>query len=362
MAFEPINPISIAVEFIKERAFRNFLRLLHTTERIILGPLAPQVKTTGNVVMRWEEGHLIRYFHPEKERKYGTPIVIIPPLMVTPDIFDLRPGHSLVSFLLDYGFDVYILDFGVPTMEDQRITIDNYVLEFIPNAIDRIGKVSKNNTVSLIGWSMGGIFSLMYSAIGERGTRVKNIVIIGSPVDFTKSRLIHLAARMGNKVVLKTTDIMGNIPPVLSKTGFKLLSPIGMIMRYKELFVNLWDREWLMGYETIGHWVDGFIPYPGMAFKQFFSDFVVGDGFKNNDLVIGGERVNLKKIKSSLLVFTGTTDKIAPPPTVTAVIDFVSSEDHELIQVPLGHIGLVAGGSAPGYVWRPMARWLAKRS
>jgi len=282
--------------------------------------------------------------------------------MVTPAIFDLRPGHSLVEYLRTTGFDLFLIDFGVPTSEDQRITIADYVLDFIPNAAAKVREITDQKEISMIGWSMGGIFIILYGAIHSEEGGLKNAVVIGSPVDFSKMFPFGLLARIGRRPVVMATDIMGNIPPILTRTGFKLLKPIGIVQRYLELLAHYWDREWVAGFESIDHWVDGFIPYPGETFKEFVSDFLARDLLKNGRIHLRGRPVFLDRITSSLLVISGGEDIVAPAHSVEPLVNMVSSKNSQVIRVPQGHIGLVAGSRAPELVWEPLARWLARRS
>jgi len=61
-------------------------------------------------------------------------------------------------------------------------------------------------------------------------------------------------------------------------------------------------------------------------------------------------------------VFAGRTDQIAPVAAVRAVLDAVGSDDKTFLVVPGGHMGILAGSTAPERVWKPAAEWLAQRS
>ena len=63
------------------------------------------------------------------------PVLLVFALINRPDIFDLRPGNSFVEFLLDEGYDVFLLDWGVPGEEDADVGLDNYVCDALPWAM-----------------------------------------------------------------------------------------------------------------------------------------------------------------------------------------------------------------------------------
>lgn len=367
MVFKPINPFPVIIDPLKGLLSRNLLRCLHGMERMALGPLAPQVKTPHLIRKRWDRCNLIRYYDPDSASPYRSdsrypPVLIVPPLMVTPAIFDLRPGHSLVSYLIQAGIEVFILDFGVPTLEDKDITLEDYVDDFIPNAVCEITRSTGYDDIHMVGWSMGGIFILIYTALNRGRSKVRDMVIVGSPIAFSEVGLYWHLARVFNRLVIHATDLLGNLPPVITRTSFKMLSPVGWAFRYVELIDNLWDREWVMAFESIDQWVDGFIPYPGETFKRFFSEFIADDGLRRDRVKIGERPVKLKGVECPIMIFAGKHDKVAPLRSVTALSELVGSRDKHVIRVPLGHIGLVAGSAAQNQVWRPMLKWIKERS
>ena len=341
---------------------KNFWRLINFTERALIGPLNIAIETPNEVVWMWERSTLIRYSSPTKKNKYKEPILIVPPLMVKPTIFDLRPAHSMIGSFVESGFEVFVVDFGIPQKHDKIITVDDYVTDFIPNAIEKIMSLTNTRQINIIGWSMGGIMNLLYTALFKERSHVKNMVIIGSPVDYSKMFPFNILAKaIEITFVRELLDLMGNIPPVLTRNGFRILAPLKLVQRYFMLVEHYWDREWVAAYESINNWVEDFIPYPGEAFKQFVTDFIKDDKLRKGQLKIKGKHIDLKNVTQNMIVFVGTKDVIAAPKSVEAVLDFVSSKDKTAKYVPLGHIGLVAGGKAPDLVWNPITEWLSER-
>lgn len=344
-------------------AYRQRWRSINMFERALLGPLAPLVPTPNDVVFMWDQSVLYEYDMPRSPRKYKTPIMIVPPLMVKPTIFDLRPGHSMVGHLCQQGHHVFMIDYGVPTDQDRHIRVDDYITDFIPSAVEKIKERTGAKDVSLVGWSMGGIMSYAYTAMQYKSAPVRNLITIGSPYDFSRMFPFNYLAR-GMK--LPTTralfDMIGNIPPALTRTGFKLLDPAKTLRRNLDLVLNYWDRNWVAAHESMSGWADDFIPYPGDAFVQFVSEFVMSDKLRRGELQIGGQTVDMSKFAANLMVVVGTTDKVAPPDSVEAAYELLPSPDKRVLRVALGHIGLVSGSKAPALVWQPVSDWLAERS
>jgi polyhydroxyalkanoate synthase len=48
------------------------------------------------------------------------------------------PGNSFVEYLLEEGFDVYMLDWGIPDEEDKNLSFESYVLDYLPEAVEQV--------------------------------------------------------------------------------------------------------------------------------------------------------------------------------------------------------------------------------
>jgi len=288
-------------------------------------------------------------------------VVIIPPLMVRPYVYDLRPEHSFVRTLRNSKLDIFVIDFGVPDRSDRGTRLDDYVLDYIPTCIDEAMKASGARHVSLLGYSFGGIFTLLHCGT-HRDERVRNIVTIGSPVDFEKMAAAHWAARLGAFTVRPTTAIVGNVPGWWSSLGFKLMGGTRTFTRWIDFLSRLYDPEALRAFDAVNTWINDLIPYPRAAFRQLVKDVVAGNKLIRDELVFGGKRCELSAIHQSLLAFAGRSDNIAHPSATAALIDRVGSTDKTLVEVTGGHVAIVAGTKAPQEVWARTVEWLLPRS
>ena len=344
-------------------AQRALLRFLNGVDWLIRDPSHIVGRTPYDVVFRRDKLELRRYHHADRgiRPRHDLPVLLIPPLMVKPFIFDLMPERSLVKFLLHQGFDVFLVDFGEPDGADALVTLDDYVLDWIPTAVAEVRKASGQRELSLLGYCMGGLFALMYlGATPDRG--VRNLVTIGAPLDTNKMGLFAWAAKMAGGQVEFLARRMGNIPGGLSSVAFRLLTPAKNVTRYADLFMNLWDREYVNGFDAMNQWVGQFIDYPQGAFLQFTRDFMQKNQLARGTMKFGDKVADLRRVRANLLVFAGKTDQIAPADAVRAQLDAVGSTDTSYRIAPGGHMGVFAGHSAPRYVWQPTATWLSSRS
>jgi len=345
------------------QALRALLRFLNGVEWLTRDPRSVVGRTPHEVVYRRDKLELWRYRRPRARSapRFDLPVLLVPPLMVKPFIFDLWPGRSLVRFLLEQGFDVFLVDFGEPDAADAYVTLDDYVLDWIPAACARVRKETGSRELSLLGYCMGGLFGLMYLGV-SRDRDVRNLVTIGAPLDVSKMGLFAWTAKIAGSQAELLARRIGNVPGGLSSTVFRLLSPASNVTRYADLFLNMWDREYVNGFDAMNQWVAQFIDYPQGAFLQFVHDFVENNQLVRGKMRFGGKVADLRRVRANLLAFAGRTDRIAPPAAVRAQVDAVGSPDVTYQLAPGGHIGVFAGRTAPKHVWEPLAAWLEVRS
>lgn len=307
------------------------------------------------VVRRYRLGE-----RPAKPR-HRLPVLLVPPLMVKPFIFDLYPERSLVAFLLERGFDVYLVDFGEPDHADELTTLDRYVIDWMPAACEAVKRESGASELSLLGYCMGAIFALCHTAANEDAS-VRNIVDIAAPADMDELGAMSWMMKMAAPQTERLVRLVGNVPGGVSSTAFRMLTPAKNVTRYADLFMNMWNREYVKGFDAMNQWVGQFIDYPRDAYLEFSREFVRKNRLVKGQLRFRDHPVNLGRVEASVLIFAGRTDQVAPARAVRALTKALGSPDVEYQLVPGGHMGVFAGATAPEHVWGPAADWLAPRS
>lgn len=343
------------------QAHRAALRFVNGIEWLLRDTKAVVGRTPYDVVYERDKLQVRRYHAGSVKPRYQLPVLLVPPLMVKPFIFDLYPGRSLVATLLQRGFRVYLVDFGEPDDADSYVTLDHYVLDWMPTACAEVKRDAGTSELSLVGYCMGGLFGLMHIAANDDAS-VRNIVTIGAPLDASKMGLLAWAAKYGGSQVEFIAKQIGNVPGGLSSTAFRLLTPMRNFTRYADLFMNLWNEEYVNGFDAMNQWVGQFIDYPQAAFLQFTREFMLHNKLVKGKMTFGDRVADLRRVKANLLAFAGSSDSIAPVAAARAIDKVVHSTDKTFKVVPGGHMGVFAGSTAPSHVWEPTADWLAPRS
>lgn len=309
---------------------------------------------------------------PVERKTHRTPIVIIPPLAVNMLIYDLFPQRSLVRFLRAKGFEVYLIDWGVPGREHTHYNMHTYVAELLPAYLNRVRAHSGEQELSLHGWSMGGMFTLFYSALSQ-DQHVRNAIVLGSPIDSHASglmgwmyqRIAEVAEVVRKRTGFRIHDVKPqwfHTPGWANTIGFKLTNPIGSVMGYWELIVRLGDREFVTNHATTSAFLDRMVAYPGGIIQDTVVRVWIDNQLSKGEIQIGEDLARLENVSANLLAVAGQEDTMVTPGAAKRVMDHVSSTDKTFRVIPGGHMGILAGSKAPKESWLEMAEWLAERS
>ena len=296
----------------------------------------------------------------DEERKTPSPsgvVLLVPPLMVRPMVFDLQPDHSFVRTLADAGLRVYVLDLGVPDKDDQGLRLDDYVLGILPAAAAAVRRHAGTERISLIGYCLGGLFCLLHAAAND-DRNIERIVTIATPIDFSKMGAVGLLGAVAAGRVDPLIDVMGVIPGWMATAGFQLLSGRRAVARLFELPQREADEAYLRSYGSISQWLSGLVPYPGEAFKQLLREVMRRNRVHRSWLTFGDRKVDLGMVSCPVLAFAGDTDGIAPIGSVVALREHLPPGRVSVRMAPGGHVGVLGGPDAPDGVWRPTAKFL----
>ncbi len=307
-----------------------------------------------------------------EKKKHRIPLVLVPPLAATSMIFDLLPQRSIVRYFLAKGFDVYLIDWGDVTEDHSHLSLETYVLKWMPEALQAIRQHSGERQVSFFAYCMGGLLTLMYAA-ATQDREIRNLVTVASPVDMHQSgvagRVLSLVYRPANKIsrllnfsLLDMPARYLHIPGWLNSLVFKLTNPMGSLISSLELLVNFWDREYVKNHTTVSQWFDVMVDYPGQTIKEMLLKMGLKNQMAKGRMRMGEMHAAFDHIQCSVLAFAGESDKLVSVSSAHKVLDIISSEDKEFCVVPGGHAGVFAGSNAPSNTWAITAQWLATRS
>jgi polyhydroxyalkanoate synthase subunit PhaC len=332
------------------------------TANIILTTRDARIAATPKDVV-WTHRKTTLYRYRSSSRRHAVPVMLVFALINRPQIFDLRPGHSFVEFLLDEGFDVYLLDWGVPGPEDSDTGLDYYVCDALGWAMRELLRSSGASSLTLLGWCIGGTLCAMHAGIEGGRSPARNLVLLTTPIDPTGS-LYHTWVGRDSFDVDYVTDNWAAVPGVGIDIANKLMKPVtNFWSTYRRLAQNVYDgKADRVAFQSMAKWIADNPPFPARAFREWVTWIYKENRLARGVLRVRGQRVDLRRIEQSLLVLTADRDHIVPPANTIPLLDLVATNDSTHIARAGGHIGLMAGSRARQQIWPELTDWLKQRS
>ncbi|TYL51381.1 alpha/beta fold hydrolase [Nocardioides sp. BGMRC 2183] len=300
-------------------------------------------------------------------RPSGDPVLLVTPLAAPALCYDLRRGCSVVEHFVTQGRPTYLVEYGEVSFRDRGLGMEHWVDEVVPAAVRAVSDHAGGRPVHVVGWSLGGIFSLLAAAGAE--LPIASLSVLGSPVDVTQVPLIaplrpllHLASGAGytgNGLVTRAYQAMGGAPKPLVKWAFQLSAFQKLVTKPIALATHIDDQDFLAQIEAVDRFTANMIAYPGRTFGQLYHRMAKGNQLATGEFELGERTLRLADIDVPVLVFGGSTDGIAPIPAVRTMVPLLSASPEVRFEVvPGGHLGMLTGRAARRSTWPVLDEWI----
>lgn len=357
---------------VSSRTFtRPINRLLATAQNglevLRLGGLDSEAEDTPyDVVERRPMYRLRRYFPDAVTMVDGVsdrpPVLLIPPMMMSADVFDVTRDKGGAGVLFDQGIDPWVIDFGSPDREDgglARNLADHIVA--VSQAVDQV-IAQTGRDVHLSGYSQGGMFAYQAAAF-RQSAGLASVITFGSPVDTLAALPFGLPAGLATRGADFLADHIISrlyLPAWGARIGFQLLDPVKTAKSRIDFVRQLHDRDALLPREPQRRFLenDGYVAYSGPAIAELLKQFIAHNRMMTGGFVIEGKLVSLAEITCPVLAFIGEVDDIGQPVAVRGILQAAPKASVYEQMLPSGHFGLVVGSTAANLTWPGAAAWM----
>ena len=155
---------------------------------------------------------------------------------------------------------------------------------------------------------------------------------------------------------------MGNSPGPMVGFSFLMMNPVANVAKYSiELLDILDDDKKLLGFLRMERWISDRPNNPGEVVRQWFKDLYQGNKLVKNELVLGGRKVDLKRITMPVLNIYAEGDVVVPNSCSQGMHGRFGTKDYSELGVPGGHIGTFVGGKAQKILAPSIVKWLTAK-
>lgn len=332
------------------RRWSNFMSIWHTP--------VPEIGRTPRVAI-WKKNKATLWHYPAVKRKYAVPLFLVYSLVNQPYILDLAPGSSMIESYVQNGFDVYLLDFGIPGYEDKDITLTNYIIGYIQKGVRRALRHSGAEEVTLIGYCLGGTLAAVYTSIAEEP--IRNLILSVTPLDFSIVPVLDnwVAALQEEDTLIKEfIELYGILPARMMEASMRVVTSPVYGSPYLSLLARGYDDAYVARWRRFNQWTKDHIPFAGAALLQIIQNFGRDNKLMNGGLVIEGKPVHLASIRANLLVICSSYDRLVPPEQSRPIMDMAASTDKTFRVNTGGHVMFTTKDGLS----EDLADWLPERS
>ena len=272
--------------------------------------------TQGAVVFRNRLLELIHYA-PIAARVRPVPVVIVTPWINKYYVLDLEPKKSLVRYLLQEGFDVYITSWKNPGADRAETRFDDYLTQGIDEAVRVARAVSRAERVHAVGYCIGGTLLAVYMAWLARrhpdpaATPVAHWTLLASLIDFHSPGDIEVFIDEGSvRWLSHLMRTRGFLEGREMAASFRLLRVNSLVWHYVV-------HGWLYGERPAPHdvlyWNMDTTRLPYRMHDYYLRELYLKNGLVTPDaLTIADEPINLARIHAPLYMVSAEDDHITP--------------------------------------------------
>lgn len=302
------------------RGFSNFQRDLQAKNILMVEPDAFKVgqdlaTTPGKVVFRNRLFELIHYA-PTTAKVRAMPIVIVTPWINKFYILDLNAKKSMVKYLVDQGFSVFITSWKNPGPDMAQVRLDDYLLEGVDQAVKVACDFCKVPQVHLAGYCIGGTLVSIYMAWANRRLAAEAMPVAHWTLFTTLTDFSH----PGDIEVFIDEASIRALEDAMARKGYLdggEMAASFRLLRSNSLVWHYWVHSYLLGEPLppfdVLFWNMDTTRMPEAMHSYYLREMYLENNLiKRDRLNIAGEPIDLDRITQPLYAVTAEDDHIAP--------------------------------------------------
>lgn len=343
--------------------------------------------TPGEVVFRNHMFELIQY-SPTTNEVHETPLIIFPPWINKFYILDLKPQNSLIKWIVDQGYTLFVVSWVNPDATYRDTDLTAYVEEGYLTAIAEAKAICGTEKVNAVGYCIAGTTLAMTIALSKKrkDTSINAATFFTTLTDFSDQ---------GEVGVFLDDDFVDGIEAEVAEKGILesfYMARTFSYLRSNDLIYQPAIKSYMLGKTPpafdLLFWNGDGTNLPARMAVEYLRGLCQKDLFATTGIEIGGEVVRLSDVALPVFAVACETDHIAAWKSSYAGVQKMGSKDKTFVLSESGHIagivnppsknkyghwtnpelGLTAddwqagGDKHAGSWWHRWEAWLSKKS
>ena len=353
------NPDALEKAFLSKgeslvKGLENLIRDLESNNGELLVRLADETAfkvgsdlaaTPGKVVFRNRLFELIQY-SPSTEMVYQTPLLIFPPWINKFYILDLKPHNSLIRWIVDQGYTLFVVSWVNPDTSYADVGLEVYIEEGYFEAIEQVKSICNTKTINALGYCIAGtVLSIVMSLMKKRGdTSINTATLLTTLTDFSDQR--EFTPFLQN-------DFIDTIESEIKSKGILesfIIARTFSFLRSNDLIYSPAIKSYMMGEAPpsfdLLFWNGDGSNLPGKMALQYLRHLCQDNQFAKNELKMLKGTIGAADIETPIFAVSCETDHIASwKDSFRGLLNF-SSKEKTFVLSEAGHVAGIV--NAPG--------------